>query len=378
MKIVPNSTICAHPWNEAAVKVNGDVVPCCKYLSIEGSTLWTTDVRNTPHWHQLRENMLAGIETPNCVSCYSHDKNGRQSMRSTSLKNFIPIENKVEPLTRLEVTFSNLCNLACVSCSYKLSTTWYTEDVKAGRIKKIGIIEHNYDYSKLDLSALTFLKVIGGEPFMEQRRIVNLINGIDYENKLSFMVNTNGTIIPSPEMRNIIEKCKQSTIFVSLDGLGTVNDWYRWPSKFNEVIENMKVFDQWWGNNPSILLKMHCVVNIFNVFDLEEIVKFMATNFPNWYVDFEWIYSPQWQALGSLHRTAKQHLIEKFNAIEFNDDKMVPSNPFKYSLTFLESGTSIIPWSEIKQKITALESERKLNFLEMVPNFKPFWDLPDE
>mgnify|MGYP003705239755 CR=1 FL=1 len=36
----------------------------------------------------------------------------------------------------------------------------------------------------------------------------------------------------------LIEKCKNVYLCVSLDGLHSTNDWYRWPSKFNEVIES--------------------------------------------------------------------------------------------------------------------------------------------
>ena len=110
-----NNSICAYPWRAVAIRPNGATIPCCRYPNLTDSDIFvdSPDPRNSEHWQQLREDMLAGKAIDGCKSCYQDEANGLESMRQFSLKEFIPINNEVQPLEKLEVALSNLCNLAC-------------------------------------------------------------------------------------------------------------------------------------------------------------------------------------------------------------------------------------------------------------------------
>ena len=172
-----NNSICAYPWRAAAIRPNGATIPCCRYPNLDDPDIFVNNIepRNSRHWVSLREDMLAGKSIDGCRSCYQDESNGLRSMRLESLTKFIPIKNEIQPLKQLEVALSNLCNLACVHCSSYFSTKWYSEDVQAGRIKKTGVIQNDFSFNHWDLSKLTELKIIVGEPFMEQKRFISLL-----------------------------------------------------------------------------------------------------------------------------------------------------------------------------------------------------------
>lgn len=370
-----NNSICAYPWRAAAIRPNGATIPCCRYPNLTDSDIFvdSPDPRNSEHWQQLREDMLAGKSIDGCKSCYQDEANGLESMRQFSLKEFIPIKNEVQPLEKLEVALSNLCNLACAHCSSYFSTKWYSEDVRAGRIKKTGVIENNFSFDHWDLSKLTELKIIGGEPFMEQKRFISLLKNLNLSN-ISLQICTNGTMLPNNELKLLIESCKNVYLCVSLDGLGTTNDWYRWPGKSTEVIDNMKTYESWWSEYKNVFPIVHHVVNAINIFELEDFVKFMSTDFPRWRIEWDWIRWPHWQELSVLPMTVKLDLITKFKNLDLSYvEHELRSNPYKVSIDRLQE-TPNSSWDTLKDEVMKLSQERNLDFLNMVSTYKKVWD----
>ena len=365
-----NNSLCAYPWDAAAIRPNGIVIPCCRYPPIDdtNSMVDSTDPRNSSHWNTIRQSMLDGKPVDGCSSCYQDEATGIDSMRTSSLKKFIPISQTPSQLTRLEVSFNNLCNLACAHCSSFFSSKWYTEDVKFGRQTKSGYIENSFNVNDWDLSKLTDLKIIGGEPFMEQKQFVSLMNSIDLS-KVELQICTNGTILPGAELKSLIEKCKKVYLCISLDGIGSVNDWYRWPSKFNEVVANMKQFEQWWSASSNIVFIVHHVINAINVIDLPKFVGFINDNFPKWIIEWDWIRWPEWQELSVLPETAKLKLIEDFKQEDTNFKSKHTLNPYPSTINRLKENRTM-PWETAIVKMFNMSTERQLDFLSMIPNFK--------
>ena len=371
-----NNSICAYPWRAAAIRPNGSTIPCCRYPNLADTDIFvdSPDPRSSVHWIRLREDMLAGKLIDGCKSCYQDEANGLESMRQFSLKEFIPINSEVQPLEKLEVALSNLCNLACAHCSSYFSTKWYSEDVRVGRVKKTGVVENAFSFDHWDLSKLTELKIIGGEPFMEQKRFIELLKKLNLSN-ISLQICTNGTIMPNDELKLLIESCKIVYLCVSLDGLGTTNDWYRWPSKFSDVTDNMKLYQTWWGEHENILPIVHHVVNAINIFELEDFVKFMTNDFPTWRVEWDWIRWPQWQELSALPTDIKKELILKFELLsnQFAVHEFIYIDPYKVSIDRLQE-TPNSSWITLKEEATKLSQERNLNFLNMVTPYQDLWN----
>lgn len=370
-----NNSICAYPWRSAAIRPNGATIPCCRYPNLDDPDIFVNNIepRNGRHWVSLREDMLAGKSIDGCQGCYQDESNGLRSMRLESLTKFVPIKNEIQPIEQLEVALSNLCNLACVHCSSYFSTKWYSEDVQAGRIKKTGVIQNDFSFNHWDLSKLTELKIIGGEPFMEQKRFISLLKNLNLSN-ISLQICTNGTIMPNEELRSLIESCKTVYLCVSLDGLETTNDWYRWPSKFSEVIDNMQLYESWWSEHKNIVPIVHHVVNAINIFELEDFVKFMSKDFPAWKIEWDWIRWPHWQQLSSLPQTTKLELIEKFKQESVNyysEHNRIP-NPYDVSVNRLQE-TSVVEWDTVIEEIKKISIERNLNFLKMVSSYTKIW-----
>lgn len=371
-----NGSLCSYPWRAAAIRPNGLTIPCCRYPHIDDldSFVSSSNVRNTDTWKNIRKKMLAGEKVEGCSSCYQDESNSLISMRQYSLEKFIPINELIIPVEQLEVSFSNLCNLACVHCSSFFSSKWYSEDVKFARVIKSGVLENDFNFSKWDLSKVNELKIIGGEPFMEQRKFVDLMKNLDLS-KIDLQICTNGTIIPSTELKSLIEQCKNVYLCISLDGVGTTNDWYRWPSKFDEVIDNMMIFENWWKEKKNIYFIVHHVVNAINIFELKKFVEYMEITFPNWRIEWDWIRWPYWQELSVFENSTKVDLIDELESLNreyIEKDENLRPNPYRISIErILETSNS--NFDVFKKEVLRLSKERNLDFFKMVPSFKTIW-----
>jgi hypothetical protein len=322
--------------------------------------------------------MLDGVKLPECKQCYDDEASGKASTRLLDTQMHIKIHKELPTTTVpnkirfLEFAFSNLCNLACVSCSAWFSSTWGTEDHKRNRlnpaIPKV-LVEHNTDIDKLDLSSLEVLKMIGGEPLMDQKRFIDLLERIDLS-KIKLLISTNGTMLPNARLKELIDQCNQLVLDVSIDGVGSVNEWYRWPTKVSEVEAVMNQFQEWWGTRPGFFLRTHTVVNIYNIWNLDEYVEYMNKNYPKWVLDFDWINQPFWQATAILPENYKKELTEKLTVwsttVKGNWHWWV-GNPFVSTLHRMNLPAKST-LKEFKEKTLALAKERDLDVFKMVPH----------
>jgi len=371
-----NQSICAFPWNSVAVRPNGDAVPCCKFKSYLTKQSWGNvqdpNFRNNALWTNLRQRMLQGEPVNECLTCYHEESSGAESMRVNSLQQLQPQVNQVAPITWLEMSFSNLCNLACVSCSSYCSSKWGAEDHrhKRSRFPQV-MLEHNTDLEGQDLSQVVTLKIIGGEPFMEQKRFISLMRRLNLSN-IELCITTNGTVLPNQELQELISQCRLVSIHLSLDGIDRIAEWYRWPTKFAEVKETMRQMESWWADCPNVYLYTKTLINIYNVWTLDHMVNYIHTEFPLWEMYFDWIYSPAWQSINILSEDLKQELNTKLQLWETTvTGNWNPKfgNPFAISRDRLHDPAQS-NLAEFKQRTLALARERNQDVINMVPEIE--------
>jgi sulfatase maturation enzyme AslB (radical SAM superfamily) len=197
-----------------------------------------------------------------------------------------------------------------------------------------------------------------------------LLEKIELSN-LTIRLCTNGTHLLNDKFKSQLKNVKKLILTVSLDGIHSVNDWYRWPSKFNSIIDNIKSYDGFQHNN--IDKRIHCVINVINVLYLPEIINFVQDKLPGWTLEWDWIIYPDWQHASVLPKEIKFKLIDEF--IKFNKvfSSKTLSNPYPVTINILLQENN--RWNELKRNVTILSSDRNLDFLEMVPKFKDIWLL---
>lgn len=235
-----SSTFCVMPFYGAEYSHNGYRGPCC--LMTPGY-----DVTS------IREDMLNGRKPSNCAACWYLEEKGIKSDRQ--LKNesydfyadtdirqvFDNCKNGIFTPQIIKIYTSNLCNSACVTCNELFSTHW--QSVKRLPIQLNTISQFELD--KIEFSNIKMLSLIGGEPLYD-KNIFDILQKLLEVNNLDCFVSmtTNGSISLTKKHIDILSKFKNLSICVSVDGIGPVFEYMRYPLKWKDVENNIQQYKQ--------------------------------------------------------------------------------------------------------------------------------------
>ena len=90
------------------------------------------------------------------------------------------------------------CNLACVWCDTKYTWDWENFDVK----KEITRMEAIEVVKAIELMKTDRLVITGGEPMIQQQKLLSVLQGLLNYRQYNFEVETAGTLVPSDEIRH--------------------------------------------------------------------------------------------------------------------------------------------------------------------------------
>lgn len=335
---------CLLPFHHLAIRPNNQVYPCCQFRhehTPKDLHLDYDDVFNHPFMQEVRQYMKDDKPHPGCSMCYEQEKysNGKFSMRKDFIRDLGSEIPEKPVLTHVDLALSNVCNNRCRMCNPELSTNWYSDAKKLGDeffppVKLSGIINSKPILENYDLTQLKYLKLIGGEPLMEQDKFIDLLNRCDLP-KLRILLTTNSTIIPSEKLHNLLKQCDVVWVNLSVDAFGDLNSFLRKGSKWDNVVKTMS----WFAENFPRKAKVHGIISIYNInnfYLLEEFVKHTFKG--DLFVEWQMVDGPNWMQPSNLPIKVKESIIlniknkvsdHTFNMVKTEFDKDGDINLFK-------------------------------------------------
>lgn len=180
----------------------------------------------------------------------------------------------------LHVEQSLICNLKCVSCSSRLSSSWNGEyqlfDSTAPTVTLAKFPEEKW--RNLDLTQLQRIHFTGGEPLLnrDNKKILQHLSQLGVLKNIILSYSTNGTIVPDQETLELWQQSRFVRLFISLDGTESVFEYTRFPAKWNEVERNIQHFRSL--TDICILIEVNAIVGVHNIFDLPNFFKWWSNN----------------------------------------------------------------------------------------------------
>lgn len=306
------STFCPVPWVSASINNSGHFRACCQCALAPGGSFLEdsngrvlncsdtpiSETRNHPILKKMRSDMLKGIKTPLCKTCWDEESFGVTSKRVSEKKRMTRefgldqarqltsadghIGEDV-PVKSWDIRFSNNCNLACRMCSPSDSSAWYSDYVamtgqmsfqhQLGAVEltesKPGVWIHTdrsiykwhekeffWDQLALYYENMKSIYMAGGEPLISNQHyelLENLVaRGISKKIELDYA--TNLTVLPE-KVFGLWVHFKNVNLGVSIDGVGKINDYIRHPSQWARIEKNFDALETYKGNN------LHCYTN---------------------------------------------------------------------------------------------------------------------
>ena len=209
----------------------------------------------------------------------------------------------------------NICNSACQSCNAGLST-------------KIGSLESrdyarvdNYDvFQTLPLDRVIELDVNGGEP-TASKNYKKVLGELPANTKIVRM-NTNGSRMIK-EIEDVLKRNIMVIVTMSLDGIGSVHDYTRWPIKWTDYKKTVDAYKDLQEKYKLLQLDFWTTVSCLNIKNLPEIINFAKNkNIPH-----DWSFLDKPSVLNIRYKNKftirAKHISPKEIAVDEDNDKQL-------------------------------------------------------
>ena len=275
-------TYCNLLFSHVQIKPDQQYKPCCRFdiskheelLKYKTDNYTPKQVIMSEEWNVFRNKVLNSEKIKGCHKCYTEESNNVFSMR-TGVNSTSIFTTEVK-LKYIEVSFGNFCNLQCRSCTSDLSSSWYEEDLKLKPFypdrnnpkTKVTYVTDKYNVE--DYQHVTRVKFTGGEPILHpnfEKFIMFLVDN-NLSKNITLDIFSNASWFPKNRLIEKLELFDKVILNLSIDGVGKVNDYTRYPSKWNIVEQTTK---KWIETNFDVrwapCLSVYNANNIIDMFE---------------------------------------------------------------------------------------------------------------
>jgi len=428
-----SSSFCAAKWYNSTVWLsNGRTASChhpqAHYIPSKEIFDSPSALHNTNFKKEIRKQMLEGTRPDECNYCWRvedadkevHSDRTYKSALYTDkeieeIKN-IPWDQDVDPKT-LEISFDNLCNLACSYCNAEFSSTWSNDIKKNGMYKEMktdgGMTyqndgSHAYAFEPkrpqdnfyirrffewFDESLrynLQELRVTGGEP-TRSPQFWELVEKCQDE-KFKFAVNSN-LIMDQKRLDKLIDcskKFKEFDLYTSCEAHGDHAELLRAGLDYNMWLNNLKQFAE-KSNSTQITIMMTiswgCLFSITKFLDdiIELKKQFNNKNYFNLSVNL--LRFPSFQSVNVLPSIIKQSKADEIDdwitnnkeflkADEANQLQRLVSYLRKVDKSYDDTDTTENKENDFKKFFTQYTERRNQDIIKIVndDNFTAWWE----
>ncbi len=334
------NTLCSLPWLHLFVDGMGHFNNCCLGPSADGFSRDSdgeTILAGQPnairrHWNsslmqEIRKSMHEGTKHKSCDGCWRIEDTGSESYRISANRDFLvpkEIQNKisVDPMIRwVDLRFGNLCNLACRMCLPYSSKKLFTEyELMYGpqsteKYKNMTWYESEHFWDELFQYSDYFERIhlAGGEPLLI-KDCWKFLRKIASENKsknINLSYNTNLTRIPA-EAKELWPKFKGIILLVSMDGIGKINEFIRYPQKWSDIESNLWELEDKFKEYNIQVCQIQPTIQAYNIHHIPDYCDYVAKfknikRIPN----FNLLFGPEHFSPSVLPRSYREDAVGK-------------------------------------------------------------------
>jgi uncharacterized Fe-S cluster-containing radical SAM superfamily protein len=250
---------------------------------------------------EVRKYMIEDQRHPSCGKCWEIEDEGQVSWRqwfNDSFKNAHHEDywiSKCSPdgtindieLTYLDITFGNKCNLKCVMCSGFNSTLFLKEQLETKEITptyykalaKLDWFEDNSQFEKLykHVDKVERIHIVGGEPLIiEHQEFLQKFVELGVAKNIVISYNSNLTTLPR-EIINCWKEFKKIYLCVSVDGYKDINEFIRFPMKWEKLENNLREVNNLAITQGNISIQIHTTFSSLNCLVITEFLDWVNT-----------------------------------------------------------------------------------------------------
>ena len=269
------ATFCSLPFTEIFLGPDGHIKTCCSAAESLGSLHENTidEILNSRKAISIRQHIIEGKWHESCRQCKRQESQNARSERVSDLKKFQnkngSIDSSFFKLERLDLRWSNTCNLSCTYCYEYFSSKWATlKGLKINTIKDENenslflMIENNID-------SIENILMLGGEPLLQKQNL-RLVNTITDDR--SFYILSNLAVpLDTNTTAQILLNDRTSAWGVSFETVGLRYEYVRRGASWELFVKNINYVQEKTNGR----LDAHSLYSIYSAFNLVEFYEFI-------------------------------------------------------------------------------------------------------
>ena len=261
----------------------------------------------------VRATMAQGQWPIECFRCQRSEKVKGESIRTNSIVRHKMLHPIRKDYLIVGGVLDNVCNSACQSCHAGLST-------KIGSLESRDYprVDNHEVFKKLPQERIIEFDVNGGEP-TASKNYKKVLKALP-ENVKIVRMNTNGSRM-IPEIEDVLKRNIMVIVTMSLDGIGQVHDYARWPIKWDNYKKTVDAYLALQKQYKLLQLDFWTTVSCLNIKILPDIVNFAKNkNIPH-----DWAFLEQPSVLNVKYDNKFTRLAKSMSpkeiAVDRNNDK---------------------------------------------------------
>jgi radical SAM protein with 4Fe4S-binding SPASM domain len=172
---VNKETFCSLPFTEIFLGPDGDIKTCCSASEALGN-LNEDKIEDILQCHKavrIRQNIIDGKWDTACKQCQRQESQNVRSERKNNLNEFVKEHENFSAdyfnPKKLDLRWSNTCNLSCVYCYEYFSSKWST--IKGITVNTLKDENENDFLLYIEKNAMTInnIMLLGGEPLLQKQ-----------------------------------------------------------------------------------------------------------------------------------------------------------------------------------------------------------------
>ncbi|MDC0862965.1 twitch domain-containing radical SAM protein [bacterium] len=274
-----NKHFCSAPWTVLYVGMNGYTKPCTRSIISHDLTSNTVEeIASNDKYKTLRGEILKDNITDNCKKCLLSENvtDAGDFLSLRHLYNVLSIDSTVDytdveqfQLKALDLHWSSLCDLKCVTCWHKQSSSIAIEQNMPVNHTPPAVADKIIDYVVTNQAGLNEIYLSGGEPTLIKYNL-KLLRQIEKRPDLLLRVNTNMQWKQDNAIIQEILKFPNVMFTCSIDGFGEKFNYIRRGGNWNTTLNNIKFLQA----QTNVDLRANTVFFVLTAQELPDIIDY--------------------------------------------------------------------------------------------------------
>ena len=250
--------ICLAPYNTIDIRHSSDkkqqiYQTCCCNLD---EALFVPS-NGDDAFAEIKQQQIEGEWPSSCYRCWKEEQNGGQSERLRAFAE-LPQDRFDAFVTdqsigefEFRIKFSNLCSLACRSCSASESSTFAKiTKTDTDKLYEVDISDHEEHWQfitaripvLMQKAQYFFVHFIGGETLIQpgMYKLLEWMVDQGFAPRINIRLTTAMTVNPSDALMNLLMQFASVDINLSIDSVGGNYQYVRWPARFSKIETNLE------------------------------------------------------------------------------------------------------------------------------------------